>query len=186
MAESIDNHLEDVDNDLRQILRTIEAALRGLCQKMRSLRENESFESTFYADGLRNFTTVVQHLPDILDMVFENVMSEEVDAYIMNKPGAEMMDEFLGEICYGNRSSVLLINPGAQQALQVLCHMDWYQLSRDFMGEVVLPNMQDKHDTKWAAENVKCIYDNIMITNWTNIIDVSGFNAMGAPNLDNL
>ena len=185
----IDNQLGYFWGYAEDAMLTIQAALRGLCKKMQSLRWNESLESTFFADGLRNFTTVVQHLPDIIDMVFENVMLEEVDAYIMNKPGGKML-EFFGEICHGNQSSILLIKPRAQRALLVLCHMDWDQLTKDFMGEVVMPYMpkhwEHYYDIKGAAENVKCIYDNVMMTNWTNIIDVSGYKDIGALNLDNL
>ena len=171
------------------VVLTLAAVIKAFCKKMAMLKENESIHATFNSDVLRNFTMVLEHLPDVLEMLFENVMSEDVDSYVMKTPPQEVMEKFVKELCYGN-GSMLIKHPEGQKAIGMLCDMDWDQFKDEFMKEMVQPYISNSMDkvinAVEAAEHGKCIYESIRHTNWTNIVNVTKYMAIGEPNFDNL
>ena len=195
VSKMLGEALEDLPFEVRQVLLTVETAFHGLCQRMREMRDTESIESVFTSSNLRNLTMIIENLPGVVDMLFENVMSEEVDSYLMKTPPMEVMHRVSSEICQGN-SSLFITNPDGQKAISVLCAMDWNQVATDFMDEIVNPSkiammakepiLSGKFSAQHVAQSVMCIYGSILETNWTKIVNESKFMAIGEVNLDNL
>ena len=176
--------LENLDIPKNEIL-AIEAAIRGFCTKMEILKKTEDLPNLFEYGSLRNFSMIVEHLPDIIDLLFENVMSEEVDSYILMSKPQQVMREMTMQLCSGN-SSVFITTAAGQKALTLLCQMDWRQFVTDFSTELIRPNLQESPNIPDTMRAAQCIYHSIVTTNWTNIVNVTRFASIGEPDLNNL
>ena len=83
--------MEKMDLPRDQIL-DLEAIVRLTCTKLNILKDSQSLEGLFESSTLKNITVIIEHLPDIIEMLFENVMSEDVDSYMLKTPMGKMME----------------------------------------------------------------------------------------------
>ena len=160
----------------------LEGIIKGLCNKLQMIRAKESFQDIFTSRSLNNFTMIFKHLPEFVDTLFMNIMSEKVASMVQNDP----MDIILqvSAICSGN-SSIVPSNAAGHDVIEILCHMDWGRFAKDLTDELVHGVDNDgKIDIVGTMNATLCIYHSVLYTNWSNIIDVTMLMASGQSPMD--